>query len=156
MTKKNAVYKVADGKGGFDEIMLKSIAEQIFFNDNKNLQEKLFMKEKLWEGCTYLNKGQNFRVSKPISQCQNGWILVFSDYDVGGNPNGNNYNFCTHVVHKDSLVVNGGNVLFSIPNSESGGWTIKAAYILDNEIQGQSIEGLDGWNDVVLRQIIEF
>ncbi len=113
-------------------------------------------KEPLWQGATYLSKGMNFKVSKPISECQNGWILVFSDYDPGGNPNGNNWNFCTHVVHKNSLVVNGGNVLFSIPSNESGGWTIKAAYILDNEIQGQSMENIDGWNDVVLRQILEY
>ena len=153
---KKAKLKFKDNQNEIVQILPETIAEQVFFNDNKNLQEKLFMKEKLWEGCTYLNKGQNFRVSKPISQCQNGWILVFSDYDPGGNPNGNNWNFCTHVVHKNSLVVNGGNVLFSIPSNESGGWTIKAAYILDNEIQGQSMENIDGWNDVVLRQILEY
>ena len=133
------------------------VVDGTYFAENGQRRVQLEpQKTPLWQGCTYLNKGQNFKVNKPLSKCQNGWILVFSDYDPGGNPNGNDFNFCTHIVHKNSLIVNKGNVLFSIPNSESGGWTIKAAYIKDNEIQGQSVETVAGWNDVVLRQILEF
>lgn len=114
-------------------------------------------KSPLWSGATYLNKGQNFTPSKPLSQCQNGWVLVFSDYDVGGNPNGNDYNWATFFVPKNSAIVGSGNTFFLVPNTEGGGSTVKVAYITDTQVLGQGDMGACvGWNDVVLREILEY
>ncbi len=157
MTAKNGVYKVDDGKGGFDEINFKTIAAQVFFSDGENLDDKINRKPVLWQGSSYLiKKSAIVRPSKPISKCQNGWVLVFSDYDVGGNGVGNNYNYSIHYVPKNSMVVNSGNVFFLVPNTENGNSVVKACYIKDNEIQGQSLDNVDGWNDVVLRQVLEY
>lgn len=40
MAVKNAVYKVDNGAGAFDEIMFKTKAEQVVFKDNTNLENR--------------------------------------------------------------------------------------------------------------------
>lgn len=123
-------------------------------HDDRYMQD--IQAEPLWSGCIYLNKGQNVPISKNIKECRNGWVLIFSDYDPGGNSSGNNYNYVARFIPKNSQIINSGNMLFLIPNTENGANTVKVAYIKEREIQGQSVEGISGWNDVVLRQVLEF
>ena len=41
MERKNAIYRIKNERGEYNEIMLKTTAEQVFFEDGINLQEKL-------------------------------------------------------------------------------------------------------------------
>lgn len=111
-------------------------------------------KAPLWNGATYLSTNMNITPTKPLSECQNGWILVFSDYDPGDGEK--NWNWVSFIVPKNAALVNRGNTLFSVPLAETGGWTIKAANITNTQIIGGSSEEISGWNDVVLRQVLEF
>ncbi|MDQ0150560.1 hypothetical protein ACFO6R_12760 [Eubacterium multiforme] len=156
MAVKNAIYKVDDGKGGFDEINFKTNAAQIYFNDGKNLEDKFNKKTLLWKGSHYLNKGDTEVLSKKLSECANGISLIFSDYDPGtSNKTGNNYNWYEKFVSKDGSYVNSGNYLISIPCNEDGGWIIKAIYVKDDRLEGCSNNSMKDWNDVVLREIWE-
>lgn len=154
MTVKNAIYKVDDGKGSFDEIYFKTIAEQVFLDDNRDLQSALNLKEKLWEGAYYMsNTGQFVYPKKHLDKCLNGWVLIWSDYNPGSGVG--NYNWFIAFIPKTGAFINSGNVLFSIPNNEDGGWVIKALYIKNDRLEGGSSEKINGWNDVVLREVWE-
>lgn len=121
--------------------------------DNRNIQLEP-QQTPLWEGGSYMTEGQNITLSKSITDCVNGIILVWGDWDAPSTPTYCNYT--TFVIPKNAGINNSSNFLCSIPLNENSGWIIKSVMIKNNVIKGNSNSTQDGWNDVVLYKVIEY
>lgn len=64
--------------------------------ETDKMYQKITKKEPLWTGAWYGAAAGNGTVpSKPLSQCQNGWLLQFQEYTKEGTLNGACYHFFT-------------------------------------------------------------
>ena len=115
----------------------------------------------LWTGTVFMNANQTVTPSKMLSECKNGWVLLWSDYDTvnGGATNGDV--FASYVPKR---CYSGGNWsghswLVDIPteaamNAETR--CIKKVYLWNDRIVGNVINEASPRNDVVLRAVYEF
>lgn len=121
----------------------------------------------LWSGGAnggyYMTAGHTVTPSKKLSECRNGWILLWSDYDVGGEAN--NTDFCTTIIPKRAYtgqVWNGAMWYCDVPTYAAGTATdsetrvIKVLQIYDAKIIGTENNAAAPRNDVVLRAVYEF
>lgn len=113
---------------------------------------------KLWgDGVNgyFMSETHTVTPTKKLSDCRNGWILVWSDYDPG---KANNYDFAYSYIPKFAAEnYNGGNHLFAvarIPSSvvakKIAVWNDKLVGTTDND------DAATGTNDVVLRYVLEW
>lgn len=117
----------------------------------------------LWTGAKFMNAGQTLQISKPLSQCKNGWMLEWSDYDEDTNT-ANNYNIVHTPIYKRNVVGNwnGNNMMFAIPCfiSEDGAtrsFALKQLTVGDSTLTGSDMNVLGATNkDVALRAVYEF
>lgn len=117
----------------------------------------------LWEGASYPNAATTLRPTKKISDCMNGWVFVWSDWNAGtgGNPGVlNDFHFAYTFVTKEHISKGwaGQGVYHAVPASES---TIeyKYLYVWDDRIVGNDANSTNltgGASDVVLRNILEW
>ena len=109
----------------------------------------------LWSGAWYMTEGQNITPSKRLSDCQTGWVLVWSDYDPSPGT-ANNYDFVYSYIRKDTIV-NGRGACFLL-GAHSGATSVitKYLYISDTQIKGHASNGASPSNDAILRAIYEF
>lgn len=115
----------------------------------------------LWTGTLFMNANQTVTPSKKLSQCKNGWILLWSDYDTANSAATNGDVFATYVPKR---CYSGGNWsghswLFDIPieaSASAESRCIKKMYIWDNRIVGNAINEANSRNDVVLRAVYEW
>lgn len=125
--------------------------------------------EPLWSGTSYLSSSngtpQTVTPKKKLSECRNGWLLLWSDQDPGVGPNDSD--FCTTMIPKytPSGGTWGGKAFYcDIPmyvgsdtdNLSTEKRCIKPIYVHDNKIAGSYQNTSAGRNDVVLRAIYEF
>jgi hypothetical protein len=119
--------------------------------------------EGLWnEGANdgwFMHATQTATPSKKLSQCRNGWILIWSDHDSG--VGSNNYDFAYSYIPKGTLWKSGESHSFAIPNYSSStttNVTVKKLYVYDNRLVGHTDNdvGTTQTNDVVLRMILEW
>ncbi|SMQ75977.1 hypothetical protein SAMN05444673_2595 [Bacillus sp. OV166] len=120
----------------------------------------------LWTGAGYPPAASTITPTKKLSECKNGWILRWSDYDPG--VGSNDYDFYESPVFKQRGVsANGKSEMFEIPTSLSAttsSYVNKRLYIYDDKIVGHDDNSVGGngssasygSNDVVLREIVEF
>lgn len=110
----------------------------------------------LWTGVQYMNGGQTASPSKKLSECKNGWILCWSDYDPASGSH-NNYNFAYSYIHKNAPYLEYNNC-WDVPTGEGYNVTIaKGLKIHDTYIEGHSTNVNGEWmQDVVLREIKEW
>ena len=123
----------------------------------------------LWTGELYMKSvdgtPQTVTPTKKLSECKNGWILLWSDYNPG--EGSNKADFVTTMIPKKNST--GGNwsgntFLCDIPRYIGSDPTdvstekriIKQLYIYDNRIEGSSQNAYPDRNDVVLRAVYEF
>lgn len=119
--------------------------------------------EALWKGGQYPNASANIAPTKNLSECRNGWILLWSDYDAS-TKTVNDFDFFTSVIYKckpDGTKWNGESFNFSIPNyitteEASDARIMKKLKIYDNKIVGYNENSVGNRNDVVLRAVMEF
>ena len=124
----------------------------------------------LWTGKLYMNAPNNTpqtaTPTKKLSECRNGWILTWSDYDPD-NSTANNADFATTIIPKmtpSGGTWNGESFLCDIPRYIGANTSdvstekriLKTLYVYDNCIKGASHNSLSDRNDVVLRCISEF
>lgn len=114
----------------------------------------------LWSGASYMGSGQSIWPNKNINNCQNGWILVWSDYDKDTDKE-NNFNWCYSYIPKNSPANGKGqNQFFQVSTNENGDMTVKGLYIYSNKIDGLDPTGnaqsSGKWHDVVLRYVLEY
>lgn len=130
-----------------------------------NLNERLTEIEarqqpSLWTGTFYMQDTQTITPTKPLNQCRNGWILVWSDYDPG-TQTANNYDWAYTYVPKTAVLNQ--HTMFAIPrNLESTTdpkVTNKSLRFTNTTITGHANNRIDApvYNtDVVLREVREW
>jgi hypothetical protein len=136
------------------------------YNENLNKLDteiaKLYVQDALWTGAGYPPgpPASALVPTKKLSECQNGWIIIWSDYDPG--VGSNDYDFVTHVIPKwYGTAMNGKSHLFTIPIALSASTytlTNKRLYIYDDKIVGHddNVSASTGTNDAVIRAILEW
>lgn len=116
--------------------------------------------ETLWTGSAYMGASSTVTPTKKISDCRNGWVLIWSDYDpdVGAR----NWDFQTTTILKEQVAKYPG-ASMTIPiafyhDSTTVGITAKTLYIHNDKIVGHIANDSAANNtiDVCLRNVIEF
>lgn len=120
--------------------------------DNKKVLTDIQGKP-LWEGFHHMSANETVTPSKPLSQCNNGWVLVWSDFDDGVGPQ--NWNVCYAHIPKNTIFKGGQNTTLPLTAGEST-WAIKTLYVYDTYFRGNDTNKKDGNYDVVLRAVLEY
>jgi hypothetical protein len=114
----------------------------------------------LWSGQVYPTADQTVTPTKRLSECRNGWVLIWSDYDVGVGTN--DFHFVHSFIHKSqlNLPLNGGtfvNVPATNDGSEASRTLVKSLIVHDTKLVGYDSNRDFTWaNDAVLRRVYEF
>ena len=102
--------------------------------------------------------GQNDKItpSKPLDQCENGYLLLWSDYDDDTDTI-NNFNYVIKFIPKWRRLINSGNILFQLPTYEKNNSTVvKCVSVTSTQIVGsQANTNSAEKNDVILRAVYE-
>lgn len=119
----------------------------------------------LWSGKLYPNANHIITPTKKLSECRNGWMLLWCDYDPDTGT-ANDADLATTMIPKcryDGEVWNGKNFLCDVPrfygsaaDTSAEKRITKTLAIYDNKIVGNVINGQGDRNDVVLRAVYEF
>lgn len=125
--------------------------------------------EPLWSGASYMHSPnstpQVVKPSKKLSECQHGWLLLWSDYDPGKGTG--DIDFATTMIPKNNPAGGkwGGKAFLcdvpryagSDPNSTATEKRIiKVLYVHDDCIKGSFQNASDDRNDVCLRAVFEY
>ena len=112
-------------------------------------------RQTLWSGGWYMLDNQTVTPSKALSACQNGWVMIWCDYDPATSTS-NDYNYVFHYIHKNSYL-SGKNSLWSCPcdGGDNKDFT-KWLYITDTNIKGHSGNGSGNGNDIILKYVMEW
>lgn len=119
----------------------------------------------LWSGKLYPNANHTITPSKKLSECRNGWMLLWCDYDQDTSTV-NDADFATTMIPKcryDGDAWNGKNFLCDVPRFFGSATDTslekritKTLAIYDNKIVGNAVNSQGDRNDVVLRAVYEF
>lgn len=118
----------------------------------------------LWTGSYYMTAGHTATPSKKLSQCEHGWMLLWSDYDPDTNTV-NNSDFATTLIPNRSWAGgtwNGSSFYCDVPRYSAGTATdsesrvIKLLTVYDNKLVGTDANNAAPRNDVILRAVYEF
>ena len=118
----------------------------------------------LWSSARYMTAGHTVTPSKKLSECEHGWMLLWSDYDPD-TATVNNTDFCTTMIPNRNWAGstwNGASYYCDIPRYSAGTATdsesrvIKVLTVYDNKLVGNDNNNVAPRNDVVLRAVYEF
>lgn len=124
----------------------------------------------LWTGAAYMSSPnstpQTVTPSKKLSECRNGWLLLWSDYDKD-TKKANDSDFVTTMIPKRNPTGGdwGGKAFYcdiprymgsNVNDVDTERRIIKSIYIHDNCIKGSFNNDKDERNDVVLRAVFEW
>ena len=118
----------------------------------------------LWTGSYYMTAGHTVTPSKKLSQCEHGWMLLWSDYDPDTGTV-NNTDFCTTMIPNRNWAGgtwNGAAYYCDVPRYTAGTATdsesriIKVLNVYDNKLVGSANNNAAPRSDVVLRAVYEF
>jgi hypothetical protein len=122
--------------------------------DNNNWKGWKTKQAVLWSGAYYLKSDQTVTPTKKLSQCNNGWILVFSDFDTPSTPN--DYDFTYVYVPKFiGTNHNAANHLWAVPQTPAN-IIVKRGNVYDDKIVGHDDNIVGNGTDVVLRYVLEW
>jgi len=115
--------------------------------------------QQLWSGAAFVHGSQTITPSKSLSNCKNGWILVWSDYNPG--EGANDFDFVFTLIPKQFANINGTLVQCAIPNYQDASTirqTVKKVYISNTQITGHNDNQSPTIyaDDVVLRYVWEW
>lgn len=115
----------------------------------------------LWTGEYYMIASQTVTPSKSLSECRNGWVLVWSDYNAG--EGSTNADINTTVIPKRNVTGakwTGQSMICPIATGLSSAAVItmagKRIYVHDTYLAGHEVNNVSPGNDVVLRAVYEF
>lgn len=114
----------------------------------------------LWTGNKMPLDTDTITPSKKLSQCQNGWILLWSDFDSPSTANDFDFT-CTYIPKQAITLFSGKQWLASVPNYSSTtteNITVKRLVIYDDHFIGDAANNnsaISG-NDVTLRNVISW
>lgn len=121
----------------------------------------------LWKhesnGGYYMTASQTVTPSKPLDQCNNGWLLLWSDYDPSTSTT-NNADFCTTQIPKRNGVGglwSGQGFLCTVPTyitetTDDDYIHIKKVYVHNTKLVGYVGNNVSDRRDVVLRAVYEY
>lgn len=118
----------------------------------------------LWTGSYYMTAGHTATPSKKLSECEHGWMLLWSDYDPNTSTV-NNTDFCTTMIPNRNWAGgtwNGAAYYCDVPRYTAGTATdsesriIKVLNVYDNKLVGTANNNAAPRNDVILRAVYEF
>ena len=115
----------------------------------------------LWTGAKFVLGTTNINLSKNLSDCKNGIILVWSHYNTTTEA-ASDADFCTTVIPKkkhDGTAWNGESYIAHVPVAMTNDAEVticKRLYIHNNKIVGHAANELYPRNDAVLRAVWEF
>lgn len=121
------------------------------FNGKKILTD--IQSTPLWKGYHHMSAKETVTPSKPLSQCNNGWVLVWSDWD--DNTQGQDWNVCYTFIPKNTIFKNGQNHTCPLSAGETS-WAIKTLYIYDTYFKGNDTNKNGDSYDVVIRAVLEY
>jgi len=149
-------------KGEFEYMYPETLGDNVQLNNGQSLEDwkkqidDLYNDKEdedintLWAGREVLGTGIVLLMSKPLSECKNGWILVFGDY-----PSGSNFSY--HIIPKihTSLYdyTQGVKMLVGVKNS---GITSKYMFIDDTHIKGHTANTGNGNDGSALLKVISY
>jgi hypothetical protein len=111
--------------------------------------------EVLWQGSSYPYGDVTLHPTKKLSECPNGWILIWSDHNPPSTPQ--NYHWTYSVIPKMAARLPGTNTLFTLPAGESSNTHVtKCLLVYDDRVVGRNSNVDAGADDVALRYIISF
>lgn len=112
-----------------------------------------------------MNASHTVTPSKPLSQCRNGWVLLWADFDPD-TKTFNNYDFCSTVIPKirpNNAKWSGQSHLCVLPSymKNSAPYDVetirvKTLQIHDTKIVGHAANSADDRGDIVLRAVYEY
>ncbi len=109
----------------------------------------------LWTGVAYLNASHTFYPTKPITDCRNGWVLVWSCYSVSdGSSRNSDWQF-THIPKQPSLYAGGGHRV-GLRTGPDNTDVVKYYYVHHDHITGHNLSQLDTNRMLVIREILEY
>lgn len=161
-------------KGNFENMYPKTIANNVEFNnktsleewkkevedstnvveDNiKTLQEKVGLQssnyKELWRGDDLIGASSNINPSKKISDCNNGWLLVFRNASALNN-------FSYHYIPKIQILFTTTEGVKILAGSSNGVIAQKYVIIKDETIKGISINETGDNAKATLTRVYEF
>ncbi|MET1176931.1 phosphodiester glycosidase family protein [Peribacillus simplex] len=153
---------VEDAKGGSrtlkDRIARLDRQSKELTND---LRIELKTSDILWSGVMFMNGSQTAKPTKKLSDCNNGWLLIWSDYNAG--TGAGNYDYVISPIPKKLAELHsGGHTLFSVPRNitdTSDITIVKLLSVYNDRLVGDDRNSLSvapNRRDVVLRYIISF
>lgn len=115
----------------------------------------------LWTGEYYMIASQTVTPAKSLSECRNGWVLVWSDYNAG--EGSTNADINTTVIPKRGVTGakwSGQSMICpiatSLPSTGVINFAGKRLYVHDTNLVGHDTNNVAPGNDVVLRAVYEF
>jgi hypothetical protein len=113
----------------------------------------------LWDGASYLNASAVIKPTKKLTECRNGWVLIWSDYNAGEGENEWDYNY-TFIPRGAATYANAKSHMFSIPlyaDLTNNAFINKIVNVSDTQLTGvANNEATNDQKDVCLRRVIEF
>lgn len=125
-------FRIMDGIGYLN-------GKPVFFDDSKQL----------WSGGSFMTAGQFANSSKNISDCPNGWVLVWSEYNSGSVNNGWQY---TYIPKSHTAFAAGGGIWIHGIGYGAVELT-KYIYVNNSNVEGHSRNSTAPQNTMVLRYI---
>lgn len=108
-------------------------------SNGKQEKSNLSRGQKLWSGAAYPQADFTYP-SKKLSECENGWVLVFQSYKGGGVVNA--WDVSYHLVEKNSALMHSGqNTKIESFNTGGASKVYKQVYLTDNSIKGHDTNG---------------
>jgi len=111
----------------------------------------------LWSGAFYMSNLHKISPAKPLSECENGWILHFTEYTAG--MNGNTKNAFNHYINvpKEHLdLAQAGTVFPLMSPGSTPTAAVKYLYIRDGEVAGHSMNQQGNNMKFVLQHVLEY
>lgn len=115
------------------------------------------------DGGFYMTANQTVTPSKPLNQCRNGWLLMWSDYDPDTSTT-NNADICTTMIPKrgpTGVLWSGQGFLCPVATwmdnaTDTDVMHIKKVYVHNTKLVGFSGNNLLDRRDIVLRAVYEY
>ncbi|MGV4321328.1 DUF859 family phage minor structural protein [Bacillus mojavensis] len=109
----------------------------------------------LWMGASFPNSSTTIRPAKKLSECVNGWVLAWSDYDADAKRT-NDYNIAYTFIPKSHVSIFNGCGVYVTIHATRTVVSSKYIYIHDDRIAGNDDnQQSDNYsNDIVLRYVL--
>jgi hypothetical protein len=140
----------------------KSSGDMTGWNDwTRQLTTHDFDSSPLWLGAQLMADTTTVTPNKKLSECRNGWVLIWSDYDNGVGTN--DFQWVNTYIHKKQMYLDSSSTMLhtvGVINAEGSTPSAicnKDLTVYDNKITGHIANVTGNWaNDVCLRAVYEF